>query len=78
MSVLATSGMPLSSALPFKLDEQQLALERIETAVSQNVVREKHLLQHKIEQALEQQKLAQKSSYERMKVQQGQIVNIKV
>jgi hypothetical protein len=78
MSVLATSGMPLSSALPFKLDEQQLARERIETAVSQNVVREKHLLQHKIEQALEQQKLAQKSSYERMKVQQGQIVNIKV
>ena len=78
MSVLATSGMPLSSALPFKLDEQKLARERIETAVSQNVVREKHLLQHKIEQALEQQKIAQKSSYERMKVQQGQIVNIKI
>jgi len=78
MSVLAISGLPLSSTMPFKLDEQQLVRERIETTVAQNTAREKHILQHKIARALEQQKIAQDSSYERIKIQQGQIVNIEV
>ena len=73
MNVSATS-----LGMPFKMAEQQLTRERIETAVAQDVAREKHTLQHKIERALEQQKMAQESSYERVKVRQGQIIDLEV
>lgn len=63
---------------PFKITELQRAQERIETAVAQDVARQEHTLQHKIERALEQQKLAQKSSYERVRVRQGQIIDVEV
>lgn len=67
-----------SLGMPFKIEEQQLARERIETAVAQDVARQKHTLQHKIERALEQQKLVQESSYERVRVRQGQIIDVEV
>jgi hypothetical protein len=68
----------ISLGMPFKMAEQQLTRERIETAVAQDVAREKHTLQHKIERALEQQKAAQDSSYERVRVRQGQIIDVEV
>lgn len=63
---------------PFKITEQQRTQERVEMAVAQDVARQKHTLQHKIERALEQQKLAQESSYERVRVRQGQIIDVEV
>ena len=63
---------------PFKITELQRSQERIETAVAQDVARQEHTLQHKIERALEQQKTAQESSYARVEVRQGQIIDIEV
>lgn len=63
---------------PFKITELQRAQERIEMAVAQDVARQEHTLQHKIKRALEQQKAAQKSSYARVEVRQGQIIDIEV
>lgn len=73
MDVSATS-----LGLPFKIAEQQLTRKRIETAVAQDVVRQEHTLQHKIERALEQQKIAQADSYARVQVRQGQIIDVEV